>query len=381
MGTTVRPVATGREMKQFIDLPYRLYDRHPFWIPPLRLDQKEILDRRKHPFYLQAEAEFFLAERDGRVVGRIAAIDNHAYNRHYQARTGFFGFFETENDAATATALLEQAAAWCAARGLDRIQGPVNPSTNYECGLLVEGFDRHPVLMMPYNYEFYPRFIEAAGFAKAKDLLAYWMTDRELPMAKLNAIATKVTRKTGLTIRELRLNRIREELELVFKVYNDAWNPNWGFVPMSREELSALAKNLTWVCDPRIILLAEVEGKPVGFLLAMPELNQVLRGTGGRLLPFGWWKLLRARRRLSVMRVLALGLCQDYQNMGFTAAIYREITTKGSSIGYHYGEIGWVLEDNLMMNRAADMLGARAYKRYRIYERALLPEAGTARST
>jgi len=371
MTTTIRPVEGPRDLKAFIDFPYRHYHRHPFWIPPLRLDQKEILDRRRHPFYLQAEAEFFLAEREGRIVGRVAAMQNHAYNRHYQAKTGFFGFFETENDPATAAALLDRAAAWCAGRGLDRIQGPVNPSTNYECGLLVEGFDRHPVLMMPYNYEFYPRFIEAAGFTKAKDLVAFWMTDRELPMEKLNAIADKVIRKTGLTVRELRLNRIREELELVFKVYNDAWDPNWGFVPMSREELAALAKNLTWVCDPRIILLAEGEGKPIGFLLAMPELNQVLRGGDGRLLPLGWWKLLRARRRLGVMRVLALGLCQDYQNLGFTAALYRQIIRTGTSVGYHYAEIGWVLEDNVMMNRAAAMLNASVYKRYRIYARAL----------
>lgn len=372
MTCTIRPVRNRGDLKEFIRLPYRKYAGHPFWVPPLRLDQRHILDRRHHPFYLRAEAEFFLAERDGIPCGRIAAIHNHAHNEFHEEKTGFFGFFEVMNqDPETARALLDTAAGWCARRGLNRIRGPVNPSTNYECACLVEGFDKPPVFLMPYNPSCYADWIEAAGFVKAKDLLAYWLSDEKPFPAKLMAIADRVLAKDGITTREVRLERLDEEVERIFSVYNNAWSRNWGFVPMSREELKAMAADLKWVCDPRIIYIAEKGDTPVGFLIGLPDLNRILKQMNGRLLPLGWFRLLRDKRRLGFVRVLAMGFAKEYQNYGFTAAIYRDVIVKGGAAGYHFGEIGWVLEDNTMMNRAAGMLGAYVYKRYRIYEKPL----------
>ena len=371
MSLTVSPVRDGGDLGRFVRFPYRHYAGHRYWVPPLLLDQKELLNRKKHPFYLAAEAEFFLARRDGDVVGRIAAIHNRAHNEFHEDRVGFFGFFESEPHLETARALLDAAAGWCAGRGLNSLRGPMNPSTNYECGLLVEGFDSPNVFMMPYNPPHYAQMLENCGFAPAKDLLAYWLTDEHPFPEKLASITERVLQKAGLAIRMVRLDRMAEELDRIFSVYNNAWSRNWGFVPMSKAELATMAEGLKWVLDPRVCYLLEKGDEPVGFLFAMPELNRILIRMNGRLLPFGWLRLLRGRRRQGVLRVIAMGLAKEYQNYGFTAALYREITTTGRQAGYHQAEISWVLEDNLMMNRAAEMLGSRLYKRYRIYERTL----------
>ena len=371
MSVSVSPVRGGGDLSRFIRFPYRHYAGHRHWVPPLLLDQKELLNRNRHPFYKEADAEFFLARRDGDVVGRIAAIHNRAHNEFHQDRVGFFGFFESEPHLETARALLDAAAGWCAARGLESLRGPTNPSTNYECGLLVDGFDSPNVFMMTYNPPYYPQLLEGYGFTPAKDLLAYWLTDENGFPEKLASISDRVLQKSGLAIREVRLDRMEEELDRIFSVYNNAWSRNWGFVPMSKAELAVMAAGLKWVLDPRICYLLEKGDQPVGFLFAMPDLNRVLIRMSGRLLPFGWLRLLRDRRRLSVCRVIALGLSREYQSYGYTAALYRKIVTDGTDAGYHQSEISWVLEDNLMMNRAAEMLGARLYKRYRIYEKPL----------
>jgi hypothetical protein len=366
MSLSVSPVRGRIELGQFVHLPYRHYAGEPNWVPPLLLDQKELLNRRRHPFYRQAEAEFFLARRDGNLVGRIAAIHNRAHNEFHEDRIGFFGFFESEPHLETARALLEAAANWCAARNLTSLRGPANPSTNYECGLLVDGFDQPNVFMMPYNPPYYCRLLEGTGFTPAKDLLAYWLTDEKGFPEKLATITDRVLQGSGLSIRTVRLDRMKEELDRIFQVYNNAWSRNWGFVPMSKEELATMAAGLKWVLDPRVCYLLERGTEPVGFMFAIPDLNRILIRMKGRLLPFGWWRLLRERRRQSVLRVIAMGLSREYQNLGFTAALYREITTSGVAAGYHQAEISWV-----MMNRAAGMLGATLYKRYRIYEKPL----------
>jgi len=371
MSIRLTAIHSRADLARFRQYPYDRYRNDPCWVPPLRLDQKMLLDRDGHPFYLNATAEFFLAERDGRVCGRIGAIDNRAYREYTGENTGFFGFFETEEDPETARRLLEAAADWCAGRGLTSIQGPANPSTNYECALLVDGHGEPPAFMMPYNPPVYATFIETAGFEKVKDMFAFWLRDHGAFPEKLEKITDRVMQRAGLAIRTVRPGQLRAELERVFAVYNDAWQKNWGFVPMSREEMTLLADNLKWVWDPRIILMAEVDDEPVGFLLAMPDLNRILARLDGRLLPLGWWRLLRQRRRLGVMRVMAMGFRREYQNIGFAAAIYRDIIRLGRAAGYDRSEISWVLEDNVMMVRAAEMLGAERYKTYRMYGRAL----------
>lgn len=366
----VRPVQSRTDLRTFTRFPYEKYRAHPLWVPPPLFDRKAILNRRRHPFYREAEAEFFLAEQDGAVVGTVAAIRNRAYESFHGEKTGHFGFFETDERPETARALLEAASDWCAGRGLTRLEGPFSPSTNYECGLLVEGFDQPPCFMMPYNPPGYPADIEGAGFAKVKDLLAFYLDSTQAPLDRLERLAERVEAK-NLRSRPVRLNRLSEELEKIFAVYNDAWSKNWGFVPLSRKELEALAEDLKWVCDPRLILLLEKDGEPVGFLLAMPDLNRIFKGLGGRLLPFGWLKLLRGRKHVGFLRVLAMGLKKDCQNIGYTALLYRDIIRAGGAAGSPAGEIGWVLEDNALMVRAAAMLGATLSKRYRIYGRDL----------
>lgn len=367
----VRPVRSRKDLKEFVHFPYRKYHGHPFWVPPPLMDRKALLNRDRHPFYLKAEAEFFLAEGPGGVRGCAAAIRNHAHEEYHGEKCGFFGFFETDDHPDTAAALLDAAANWCAARGLLRLQGPMNPSTNYECALLVDGFDRPPALMMPYNPPCYADHVEAAGFEKAHDLLAYQLEAADSPLDRIAHLADRLEKKESVRNRPIRLNRLNEELERVFAVYNDAWSRNWGFVPMSREELAAMAETLRWVCDPRIIFITEKAGVPVGFIFAMPDLNRIFKDLGGKLLPFGWLRLLVCRRKVGCMRVLAMGLRRDYQNLGYTALLYRDILRHGVAAGYPQGEIGWVLEDNVMMNRAAAMLGAKVSKRYRIFTKNL----------
>lgn len=371
MPLQIKPVENRRELKEFLYYPYRKYAGHPFWIPPLLFDQRAILDRRRHPFYLEAEAEFFLARRNGETCGRIAAIRNHTFERHYHEPKGFFGFFETEPAAGTARALLDAAADWAAAKGLTTLQGPMDPSTNYVCGSLVDGFGSPPAFMMPYNSADHALYYEAAGFAKAKDLLTYFLS-ADLPFPeKIRRIARRVIEQEGLVIRTLDFKNLSLELDRIFEVYNNAWSANWGFVPYSRAELDRLAADLRWVLDPRIIFVAEKGDTPVGFLFAMPDLNRIFQRSGGRLLPAGWFHLLRNRRRLGYTRVLAMGFSREYQNLGFTAAMYEAIIDRGGEAGYRHAEIGWVLEDNIFMNRAAAMLGAAVNKRYRIYEKKL----------
>jgi len=371
MKLNIKIVKSPGDLRHFIRFPYLKYRRDPFWVPPLLLDQKTILNRRKHPFYLKADAEFFLAEKGGAVCGRIAAIQNHAYTDYTGHKRGFFGFFEVEDNADTARALLDVACNWCAGRGLAEIHGPENPSTNYTCGLLMEGFDRLPVFMMPYNPPYYETFLEKAGFSGKKDLLAYWLTDKPEFPAKLGTIADRILERSGVTIRRLEMSRFQEEMKQLYTVYNDAWSRNWGFVPMSSEEREAIAAELKWVLDPRIILIAEKGDEPIGFLIGLPDLNQIFSRMNGRLFPLGWYQLLRGRHRQHVMRVIAMGFRKKFQNLGYAAAIYRDIIRLGRQAGYDRCEISWVLSDNVMMNRAAAMLGAEIYKKYRIFGKTL----------
>lgn len=369
MGIKVRIAENKRDFHTFLHFPYELHRQNPHWVPQPLISQKAILDRRRHPFYRTADAEFFLAERDGEVVGRIAAIHNRAHNDYHGDRTGFFGFFDCRDDDEAASALLDAAGAWCSERGLECIQGPMNPSTNYECAFLSEGFDGPPVIMMPWNPPYYLRLMEQAGMAAEKELLAYYVRS-DLPIPeKLSRVAERTLAKEGVTIRTLDLSRFREELDKVFMVYNDAWTDNWGYVPMSREEIETMARELKPVFDPRLILIMEKDGDPVGFLFAMPDLNQVFARMGGRLFPFGWWHLLRGRRRTSIVRVLAMGFRKSYTNMGFAAVIYEKIFRQANTLGYAGAEISWILEDNEPMNRIAKLLDGDLYRRYRIYSR------------
>jgi hypothetical protein len=370
----VKPVRTAPDLRRFIEIPYKLYRGDPHWIAPLRIAQKDILNTKKHPFYKTSDVEMFLAEREGRIVGRVMAIVNHAHNEFQNERAGFFGFFECENDKQAAAALFDAARDWVRARGAGVIRGPVNPSTNYECALLVEGFDLDPMVMMPYNPPYYAELLEGYGMKKAMDLYAYDIAaDYFNHSNKLQRVAERLRNKSNIKVRTVNMKDFRNEVEIVRRIYNDAWSRNWGFVPMSEEEFDHLAKDLKQIVDPRVVLIAEQvteDGKtrPVGFLLAIPDINRALKRIRGRLLPFGLLKLLWHSRKLGAIRVITMGGIIEFQSLGIGSIFLDEIYRRAPAAGLPNGEMSWVLENNVMMNRAAEMVGGRRSKTYRIYE-------------
>jgi GNAT superfamily N-acetyltransferase len=369
MTVEVSPVRSRRDREAFISLPFRLYGNDPNWVPPLRQDIAKLIAPARHPFHGHASVELFLARREGRATGRIAAIENRAHNDFHGERIGFFGLFETERDQETAGALLDAASAWLGARGLVALRGPASFSTNEECALLVEGFESPPCIMMTYNPPFYMDLLEAAGFSKAKDLLAYYLAEGRVPEI-LIARARQVAARTGVTVRPMNMKRYRAEVELVKAIYNKAWERNWGFVPMTDEEMDHMAKELKPVVDPNLVLFLETPSGPAGFTLALPDANAALiHVRDGRLWPFGIIKLLWHIRRVHRLRVLTLGLLPEFRRQGLDNLLYLELYQRGTGRGYTSGEFSWILEDNGAMNRALEKIGARVYKRYRFYER------------
>lgn len=370
----VRATGTARDERAFLELPYRLYRGNPHWIAPLRMAQKDILNIAQHPFYKTSDAEKLIAVRGGRTVGRIMAIFNRAYNEFHNERAGFFGFFEVENDPQAASALLDAARDWLRRRGADVIRGPVNPSTNYECGLLVAGFDLDPTVMMTYNPAYYAELLEGYGMTKAMDLYAYAIAASYFNHSnKLQRVAERLRKRDKISIRTIDKKDFDNEVQIVRRVYNDAWSRNWGFVPMSEAEFAHLAKDLKQIVDPRIAMIAEQEtdagsNRPIGFFLAVPDINRALKKINGRLLPFGLLKLLWHSRKISSIRVITMGAVREYQSMGIGSIFLDEIYRRAPAAGFITGEMSWVLENNLMMNRSADLIGGRLEKTYRIYE-------------
>lgn len=370
----IREIPHGASMKPFIELSWKVNAGDPVWVPPLRMALEPVLDRKKHPFHQHADVAYFLAERGGEVVGRIAACVNHQYNQFHDDRTGFFGFFECIDDAGVAAALLDAAAGWLRARGRDLMRGPMNFSTNDEFsspGVLIDGFDTPPTVMMSHNPRYYGALMDAAGMEKTKDLVAYWIPDR-IPERLRNAME-RLAQRAGVTIRSVRMKELKSEVARVQEVYNAAWSQNWGFVPMTEAEFNHMAKEMKPVVDPDLVLLAEkADGEPIGFLLALPDLNRAFKHLpDGRLFPFGVFKFLWHKRKIDTARLLTLGLKPGYQHLGLGAAMYTRLLQIGVGKGYKGAEGSWILEDNHEMCTALEKLGADKYKRYRVYDRVL----------
>jgi hypothetical protein len=371
----IRRVESRRDLRRFVDFPFRLYrpDLYPNWVPPLRMAVRDALDRKANPFYLDADRELFLAEEDGVVVGRIAAIENRAHNRFHDDRIGFWGFFEAVNDQRVADALFRSAGDWLAERGLATMRGPMNPSTNYECGLLVEGYESRPTFMTAWNPPYYDALCKRAGFAKAKDLLAFWFDGASTDYALPDFVARQASRAlTGstLTFRDMDPARFDEEVEGLWAIYNDAWERNWGFVPMTKAEFLHTAKDMKSLLDPRFAFVAELAGEPVGFMLALPDYNQVLvRNRSGRLLPWGVPLLLWGKRRIRDMRVMALGVRTTARSRSILALFTHEIMRRGKLYGKNGAEASWLLEDNQLIVKPMRAMGARERMRWRVFER------------
>jgi GNAT superfamily N-acetyltransferase len=333
-----------------------------------------LLSPTKNPFFEHAQAEYFIAERDGVVVGRIAAISNRLHNETHGDRVGFFGFFESIDDQAVAHALLTAAADWCRARGHDVLRGPASFSVNDECGLLVDGFDRPPTLMMPHNPRYYIPLLERAGFIKAKDLWVYQggSEERYVPVPERLARATELIRqRQGITLRALNMKDFEGEVERIKELYNSAWEKNWGFVPMTEREIDHLAEQFKPVVIPELVPMAEKDGKLIGFGIALPDLNVVFRkNRSGRLFPM-ILKLLWAlkAKRIRRARILLLGVLPEHQGKGIDAMLYHWIWTKSGERGIYWGEAGWILEDNPAMNAGLEKMTFRVYKTYRLYDR------------
>jgi len=372
----VEPVTSAKSLRQFIGLPWKIYREDPFWVPPLIVEMKKLLDKARHPFFEHSSADFFLAVHHGNVVGRIAAILNNNHNRYYNESTAFFGFFESIPDQDVASALLDRVAQWARDHGLHQLRGPMNYSTNETVGVLIEGFDSRPCLMMSHNPRYYPGLIEGAGFNKAMDLYAWWLLTEKGLNPKIIRVGEIVLKEEGIKVRTLDMKKFWDEVEILKTIYNDAWSTNWGFVPMTDAEFKHLARDLKTIVDPRVVLIAEKNGEPVAFSLALPDFNQALAKINGRLLPFGLPRLMYYGRRIRQVRVLALGIAKKVQNWGgLGAALYYESYRRGVEAGYRTCEFSWTLENNDLINRSMQLFGAEIYKRYRIYQKTL-PASG-----
>jgi hypothetical protein len=380
----VDTVTTRRDFRRFVDLPWRLLSQSHFpqWVPPLRTTVHDALDRKRNPFYADAERELFLARQGDRVVGRIVAIENRAHNRFHRDRVGFWGFLECIDDQAVADALFDAASEWLGRRGLTVMRGPMNPSTNYECGLLTDGFEHRPSFMTTWNPPYYAALCDGAGMVKAKDLVAYHipMNDREwsLPPA-FERLAGRALEKSRVEFRDLDLRRFEQELEVCWAVYNAAWERNWGFVPMSKQEFVHMARDMKPLLVPRYAFAADVDGQTVAFMLAVPDYGAVLQRIGnGRLFPTGALRLLLGKRRIRDWRVMALGLRRDFRARGILPLFAWEAYRRGREAGERSAEASWILEDNEPMNRAMVAMGTRIYRRWRVYDRDVLSvPAGT----
>ncbi|HEU4977457.1 MAG TPA: hypothetical protein VFT42_01035 [Solirubrobacteraceae bacterium] len=374
MSVEITPVRSRRERREFVDLPYRLYSREANWVPPLRMQVKHMLDQRKNPFFAHAEGELFLARRDGRVVGRISAhVDRHL--QQFQGnRWGLFGFFECEDDPEAAHALIGTADGWLRERGCDRLVGPMDYTTNDECGLLIEGHERLPIILTPWQFPYYQRLLEQdCGLVKAMDTLMWdlHVADRAQVHPAIWQMAAEVESKHGIVCRNFRKKDLEAEVGRFLEVYNAAWERNWGFVPLTEDEVRHYAKELRPVLDENWAMLAERKdtGEVVGAALTLPDYNQVFHHLGGRLLPFGWWKVLRGRRTIDRVRVFALGVKPEYQHAGVAARFYEMHYDAAERTPQVQGETGWILETNKSMNRAMEGMGGKVVRRYRFYER------------
>ncbi len=376
MSVEIRPVRTRRELNTFIKLPWRLYRDEPNWVPPLLMDVKKRLDQKQNPFFKHAEAQYFLAYRDGRAIGRISAHVDRNFNEFQDNAWGLFGWFECEDDSEAARALLDAAEGWLRERGRDRMVGPMDFTTNDECGLLIEGHEHPPIILCPWHPPYYQRLFEQdLNLGKAMDLYMWSLNveGREKVHPAIWEVAGKVESEHGIVCRNFRKRDLQAEVDRFVEIYNSAWERNWGFVPLTEEEVRHYAKDLKPILDENWAMVAERKdtGEVVGAALTLPDYNQVLAKLNGRLLPLGWLTALRERRKINAVRVIVLGVKSDYRHTGVAARFYQMHFDAAERTPQKGGEMGWTLEVNEPMNRAMEGMGGKIKRRYRVYERVL----------
>jgi GNAT superfamily N-acetyltransferase len=369
----VEPVASRTDMREFIELPFRLHSNAEQWIPPLRIERRLFLSPRFNAFFRHGEAQLFLARRNGRVVGRVSAQVDTAFNEFHGNAWGMFGFLELEDDADAANALFAAAEGWLRERGRDRMVGPMDFTMNDESGVLIDGFEREPMIRQAWHPPYYQRRCEQAGLEKAVDayMWSLHITGRDKVMPIIWELAEQLEPKHGIRIRKMSRLRLRRDLDAFAEIYNEAWARNFGFVPYSKADLDAYAQELQLVYDRPWFMIAEDGGKTVGMAITVPDINQVLKRMNGRLLPTGWWHYLNRRRIVDRCRVGFLGVKPAYQHTGVAAGLYAEHFDMSEVTRIKWGEMGWILETNKAMNRAMEAMGGEIVKKYRVYERTL----------
>lgn len=367
-------VHSPAERNAFIEFPWEIYKSDPAWVPPLIIERKAFLDRSKHPFYKHGDAALFLARRNGQRVGRIMASDDPRYNALHNTNIGCFGLFESIDDVDVSRALFQAAETWLRSKGRTEIIGPIDYSTNYVCGLLVDGFQHPPTLLTAHNPPYYIGLVESCGFAKAKDWYAWWFSDYPEPAKRLRKIAVARAHKHGVSIRPINLRDVVGESDRIRTIYNQAWEKNWGFVPFTEAEMEYMAKEMKPLIVPAATLIAEIGNQPVGFVLAVPDINVAFRHLNGRLttfgLPIGLLKLLYYRTKIRTGRLVALGVIEKYRRAGIAEMLVLHVMDEAFRRGFT-GELSMTLEDNVMVNRFIEAMGASKYKTYRIYRKTI----------
>jgi hypothetical protein len=369
----IEQVEGRRGVSRFVDVAWKVNaGRNPPWVPPLRAVVRDLLDARRNPFYREAERALFVAVRDGRAVGRVAAIENRWHNRYHQDRVGFFGFFECVEDSEVATGLLGEAESWLSERGLGPVRGPMSPSMNHECGLLVDGFEEPPVLMTPWNPAYYADLLEGAGYKKVQDTLGYYIPagDQLAVPDRVRKLAERTIRRTKVTFRELDAAILKQEAHKVLDLYVDAWSGNWGFVPPSWDEFWHTAKDLKSVLAPGFSFVAEIDDEIVGFMMIARDLNRILRRIpSGRLWPWNVVRLLTGLPKVLSGRIVLLGLRSEYRNRGLFPLFAYEAARRAMEMEAEGAEASWILDDNEGLTAPLQAMGLEPYKRWRIYER------------
>jgi GNAT superfamily N-acetyltransferase len=368
-------VKTRQERDAFIKFQWRIYENDPVWVPPLIIERKEFLDQEKHPFFKHGAAALFLAKSGEEIVGRIMASDDRNYNELHGTNVGCFGLFECIDDHEVAAALFDAAANWLRARGRSEIMGPIDYSTNYVCALLIDGFEHPPMLLTSHNTRYYAPLIEGCGFTKAMDWYAWWFSEPDEAARRLRRIAARFAKSLSVSIRPLQMKDFKAEGRRIREIYNQAWEKNWGFVPFTPEDFDHLAKELKPIVVPEFTFIAEVGGEPAGFILCVPDINVAIKRVNGRLttfgIPIGLAKLLYYKSRIKTVRLVALGVVPKFRRHGIAEQLVLRIIDDVMIKAGLVGECSMTLENNRVMNRFMETIGADKYKTYRIYQRAI----------
>jgi GNAT superfamily N-acetyltransferase len=366
----VQPVSSSRERKQFLELPWQINRADPNWMPPLRPNQQELVGYKRHPFYDEAEAQTFLALADGKPVGRVAAIVNHAHNRLHKENRGFFGFFECVDDQETAAALFEAARGWLGQKGMTALRGPMNPSMNYECGLLIEGFETPPFFMMTHNLPYYQRLIEGCGFQKVEDMFAFCCHVSMLGTLdnKLAFIVDECKSRFDIKLRRMDRSRFEREVRLFLNIYNQSLVGTWGFVPLSESEIEHLAASMKHLIVPEMTTVAEIDGRPVGAQFGLLDYNPRIKQIDGRLFPFGFIRLLWNKKAIKRVRLVSTNVIPEYQKWGLGLVVASRVVPEVLAWGIQEVEFSWVLESNKLSYGTLKRGGAQITKRYRLFD-------------